>query len=161
MHLAVHAEDAVASHRDRAVVPLLLAVGAAVRLAEACADHEVTDFRGHLIEAFTLRGRATKLGYTRGSTEDGGWFYAYQKRFPTLGMSSVIQFSGNFLPEENRTVALTALSFERHGHDGTSTSTMRLDDVPPVLLSEAYNDMRLLAGEGSGHDPEWEKKVEY
>ena len=125
------------------------------------ADHEVTDFRGHLIEAFTLRGRATKLGYTRGSTEDGGWFYAYQKRFPTLGMSSVIQFSGNFLPEENRTVALTALSFERHGHDGTSTSTMRLDDVPPVLLSEAYNDMRLLAGEGSGHDPEWEKKVEY
>ncbi len=125
------------------------------------ADHDITDFRGHLIEAFTLRGRATKLGYTRGGTEDGGWFYTYQKRFPTLGMSSVIQFSGNFLPEENRTVALTALCFQRHGHDGTGSSSMRLDDVPPVLLSEAYNDMRLLAGEGSGHDPEWEKKVEY
>ena len=119
------------------------------------------DFRGHLIEAFALRGRATKLGYTRGGTEDGGWFYTYQKRFPTLGMSSVIQFTGNVLPEENRTVALTALSFQRHGHDGTGSSSMRLDDVPPVLLSEAYNDMRLLAGEGSGHDPEWEKKVEY
>ncbi len=128
---------------------------------ERGADHEVTDFRGHLLEAFALRGRATKLGYTRGGTEDGGWFYTYEKRFPTLGMASVIQFTGNFLPEENRTVALTALSFERHGHDGTGTSTMRLGDVPPVLLSEAWNDMRLLAGEGSGYDPDWEKKVEY
>ncbi len=125
------------------------------------ADHEVTDFRGHLIEAFTLRGRATKLGYTRGSAEDGGWFSTYQKRFPTLGMSSVIHFSGNVLPEESRTVALTALSFVRHGEGGRGESSLRLGDVPPVLLSEAYNDMRLLAGEGAGHDPEWEKKVEY
>jgi hypothetical protein len=49
----------------------------------------------------------------------------------------------------------------RHGEGGRGESSLRLGDVPPVLLSEAYNDMRLLAGEGSGHDPEWEKKVEY
>lgn len=121
-------------------------------------DTEITDFRGCLVEAFTLRGRATRLGYTRGSTEDGGWFYSYEKRFPTLGMSTRIEFSGNGLPEENRTVALTALGFQRHTEDG-HTSAMLLGDVPAVLLSEAYNDMRVLAGEGSGPDPDWEKKV--
>jgi hypothetical protein len=123
---------------------------------------EITDFTGYLIEAFTLRGRATRLGYTRGGTEDGGWFYTYEKNFPTLGMSSVIEFSGNALPETNRTVALTHLRFTRHAEgSGHSSMPLRLEDVPAVLLSEAYNDLRLLAGEGSGHDPDWEKKVEF
>jgi hypothetical protein len=121
-------------------------------------DKELTDFRGCLVEAFKLRGRATRLGYTRGSTEDGGWFHSYEKRFPTLGLSTRIEFSGNSLPEENRTVALTGLGFQRHS-EGGQTSAMLLGDVPAVLLSEAYNDLRVLAGEGSGPDPDWEKKV--
>lgn len=124
-------------------------------------EREIADFRGHLVEAFSLRGRAGKLGYTRGGTEDGGWFYTYEKRFPTLGMSSVIEFSGNGLPEQNRTVALTCLRFQRHAASGGAPATLRLHDVPAVLLSEAYNDLRLIASEGSGHDPEWEKKVEF
>lgn len=121
-------------------------------------DKEITDFRGCLIEAFKLRGRATRLGYARGSAEDGGWFYSYEKRFPTLGMSTRIEFSGNGLPEENRTVALTGLGFQRHSENG-HTSAMSLGEVPAVLLSEAYNDVRVLAGEGSGPDPDWDKKV--
>jgi hypothetical protein len=38
---------------------------------------------------------------------------------------------------------------------------MPLADVPKVLLSECYNDMRLIAGEGTGFDSEWAKKSEY
>jgi hypothetical protein len=29
--------------------------------------------------------------------------------------------------------------------------------VPAVLLSECYNDMRLIAAEGRGFDPQWER----
>jgi hypothetical protein len=121
------------------------------------------DVRGHLIEAFKLRGRANKLGYTRGQAQDGGWFFDYHKRFPTLGMEAVIEFTGNGLPEENRTVALTALHFERVGSEGDammSGGRMALGEVPPVLLSECWNDIRQIAAEGPGFDAEWEKKTQ-
>lgn len=143
---------------DYEVVALFQQFGRGGYVPPAASALEITDFRGHLLEAFALRGRATKLGYTRGVPEDGGWFYTYEKRFPTLGLSSVIEFSGNGLPEENRTVALTVLRFARHA-EGREPAPLRLADVPEVLVSEAYADMRELAAAGTGHDPAWEKAV--
>ena len=130
------------------------------KLPEAQAkSREIKDFEGHMLEAFALRGRALKLGYTRGAAEDGGWFHVYQKRFPTLGLTAVIEFTGNPLPEENRTVALIKLSFastqSQHG------ASIELGKVPSVLLSECFNDLRLIAAEGTGFDAEWQKKSEY
>jgi uncharacterized protein DUF4132/HEAT repeat protein len=126
---------------------------------------EVRDFLGHLIEAFKLRGRATKLGYVRGEAQDGGWFYRYHKQFPTLGIEAQIEFSGNGLPEENRTVALTSLAFQRALSDeearfaGAGRSRVPLSEVPSILLSECWNDMQSIAAQGTGFDPDWEKKV--
>jgi Domain of unknown function (DUF4132) len=112
------------------------------------------DFEGHMLDAFKLRAAAGKLGYMRGTTEDGGWFYAYTKRFASLGMEAMLGFSGNPLPEENRKVALTGLSFRRVGGE------VPLGEVPSGLLSECWNDMRLIAAEGSGFDADWQTKVE-
>lgn len=126
-------------------------------------EDELADFRGHILEAFKLRGRASKLGYTRGQAQDGGWFFDYHKRFPTLGMEAVLEFSGNGLPEENRTVALTTFRFERVAPEGEPViggAKMSLGEVPPVLLSECWNDLRQIAAEGPGFDPEWEKKTQ-
>lgn len=119
---------------------------------------EIHDFKGYLLEAFALRGRASKLGYTRGQAEDAGVFVTYEKRFPTLGINSLIEFTGNALPEENRTVALLGLSFSRAGESGWHRSKMKLSEVPAVLLSECYHDMRSIAAEGAGFDPDWERK---
>lgn len=124
-------------------------------------ETDIMDFEGHLIEAFALRGRATKLGYARGSTGDGGWFMTYEKRFPTLGLVVVIEFTGNPLPEENRTVALLNLRFESASAGGGERPRLALGKVPPVLLSECYNDLRLIAADGTGFDPDWQKKSEY
>lgn len=124
-------------------------------------ESELKEFQGHLLEAFRLRGRANKLGYSRGGAQDGGWFFDYHKRFPSLGLEAVIEFTGNGLPEENRTVALKNLHFHRLPMDGDPTSSpevMILSEVPVVLLSEGWNDLRSMAAEGSGFDPEWEKK---
>jgi hypothetical protein len=38
---------------------------------------------------------------------------------------------------------------------------MPLAKVPAVLLSECWHDLRLIASEGSGYDPQWQKKTEY
>ncbi|WP_161974601.1 DUF4132 domain-containing protein [Piscinibacter terrae] len=122
----------------------------------------IKDFEGHLLEAFALRGRALKLGYTRGPAEDGGWFHVYQKRFPTLGLEAVLEFTGNPLPEENRTVALMNMSFGKTGaEDRWQRANLPLKQIPKVLLSECYNDLRLIAADGPGFDAEWRKKSEY
>lgn len=148
---------------DYQVVPLFQQLGKGTyALPESkVGDNSIKDFEGHLLEAFALRGRALKLGYTRGAAEDGGWFHVYEKRFPTLGLVAVIEFTGNPLPESNRTVALLNLSFSSNGDTSWQRGQLLLSKVPKVLLSECYNDLRLIAAEGSGYDKDWEKKSEY
>lgn len=125
-------------------------------------DKEFKDYTGYMLEAFKLRGLATKLGYVRGATEDGGWFYEYLKSFPGLGVEVHLGFSGNGLPEENRTVALTTLTFQRKADPAAPqrrAGTLPLKDVPQVLLSECVGDLRALAAAGTGFDAQWENKV--
>lgn len=145
---------------DYEVTPLFQQLGRGVHAVtpQMRSRRELTDFTGHLLEAFALRGRAGRLGYTRGPTGDGGWFDTYEKRFPTLGIVAVVNFTGNPLPEENRLVALKELSFRRETPDGRRAE-LTLGDVPAVLASECWQDMRLLAAEGTGFDPEWENKT--
>lgn len=118
---------------------------------------EVTEFTGHLMESFQLRGLALKRGYTRGRAEDGGWFMTYDKRFTTLGITAYVQFTGSPLPEENRKVALVSLWFAKEGVSSWQRPQVPLANVPRVLLTECYNDLRLLAAAGQGFDKDWEK----
>jgi hypothetical protein len=147
---------------DYEITPLFQQLGRGVHAitAQMRPSRELTDFTGHVLEAFALRGRAGKLGYNRGQAQDGGWFYTYEKRFPTLGIVATVNFTGNPLPEQNRLVALKELAFRRETSDGRHAE-LTLGDVPAVLLSECWHDLRLLAAEGPGFDPEWQKKAEH
>jgi len=125
-------------------------------------ETEINDFLGHLVKAFSLRNRLTKLGYTRGASQDGGWFYDYRKRFLRLNLEAIIEFTGNGLPEENRTVALQRLYFARKlDQDMFSfAEELPLGEIPPVLLTECWNDMRMAAADGTGFAADWEKQTE-
>lgn len=149
---------------DYEIAPLFQQMGKGIYSLppEKMKADSIKDFEGYLLEAFALRGRALKLGYTRGAAEDGGWFHVYEKRFPTLGLQAVIEFTGNPLPEENRTVALLSLSFSGAANTPSwQRSGLPLSKVPKVLLSECYNDLRLIAADGPGFDADWQKKSEY
>lgn len=147
---------------DYEITPLFQQLGRGLRALtpQDRAGREIADFEGHLLGAFALRGRATRLGYTRGPTEDGGWFYSYVKRFPTLGILADIAFTGNFLPEQERQVALRALTFTRT-HPDHPAEQITLGDVPAVLVSECWHDLAQLAAQGTGFDPDWQKTTEY
>ncbi len=119
----------------------------------------ISDYRGWLVESFTLRNVLTKLGYVRGRAEDGGWFMTYVKNFPTLRLRAIIEFSGNSLPEESRTTALHGLSFFRSADESEYEDLLSLAEVPAVLLSECWNDMKAAADAGIGFDEQWEKKT--
>ena len=132
---------------------------------EAKNKTEIKDFEGYMIETFKLRGKATSLGFKRGAVEDAGWFYTYRKSFPSLEIEAFIEFTGNFVPEENRPSALMALSFARLGRQESGylspDSSLRLKDVPPVILCEVWNDWKTIAMTGTGFDEDWKKKSEY
>ncbi|MFO0823129.1 MAG: DUF4132 domain-containing protein [Gemmataceae bacterium] len=130
-------------------------------------DTAITDFRGYEMGTFQMRGRLTKAGYLRGEAQDGGWFHEYLKPFRSLGIQAEIGFTGNSLPEEDRRAALGSLTFVKIKPDGEAaggrwnSKPLELGKVPPVLLSECYNDLKQLAAEGTGFNPEWEKKSYY
>lgn len=118
-------------------------------------ETELKAFEGHVIEAFKLRNQATKLGWLRGPAEDGGRFYSYGKRFASLGLEAEIRFSGNDMPEQNRPVALLTLSVLSSAASAWQRQAVRLGELPPVLLAECRNDLRLIAAQGSGFDADW------
>ena len=149
--------------KDYKISPLFQQFGKGVyALPQGKGDRtEIEDFRGYVLEAFALRGRATKLGYSRGSPQGGGWFTRYEKRFPTLGIDAYIEFTGNPLPEVNRPVALLSLSFARKSQEEKEICGLSLAEVPTILLGECWNEMRSIAAEGSGFDANWERTTEY
>ncbi len=124
-------------------------------------ETDLKGFEGHTIDAFNLRTRAGKFGYSRGTPVDGPWFYEYLKFFSTLGITAVIAFTGNAMPEENRLVALTELHFVRGKRQSmfNVTEKIPLGEVPPILFSECYNHLRQIAGGGYGFDSDWKKKT--
>jgi len=124
---------------------------------------EITDFFGYVVKAFSLRNRLTRQGYTRGAAQDAGIFYEYKKTFLSLGIEAVIEFTGNSLPEENRTVALQRLRFGRKPLEGALSilEEITLGELPRVLLTECWNDFRMAAAEGTGYAEDWEKQAEF
>jgi hypothetical protein len=149
---------------DYEIVPLFQQIGKGVYTLPPENENatKINDFEGHVMEAFALRRRALEMGYTRGGAQDAGWFYSYYKLFSTLGIQVVIEFTGNSLPETNRTIALLTLAFSKTADTGSyQRSILPLSTVPPILLSECYNDLRLIASAGNGFDADWRKKSEY
>lgn len=122
------------------------------------ADAEVIDDRqGWTADSFGFRGAFGKLGYQRAQAEDGGFFYEYHKDFGSLGIRVCIEFTGNTLPEENVAASLRTLAFQRLGGNRYGSDRLRLGEVPPVLLAEAYADYHKVAAIGA-FDPHWESK---
>ncbi|MDH6258075.1 DUF4132 domain-containing protein [Bradyrhizobium sp. BR13661] len=121
----------------------------------------IDDRAGFIIEAFKLRSAAQKLGYDRAQAEDGGWFTQYIKPFAGIAINAVIEFTGSPLPEENRAVALVAAKFvrARKGQRSSYGAQLALNEVPPVLLSEVWNDLHQIAAAGSGFAADWRNKV--
>ena len=117
-------------------------------------ETELADREGWLMEALRLRSATTKLGYDRGPVEDGAGFSEYSKTFRGAGIAATLHFTGSYVPEDNIPVAITRMTFNR------GRRAMKLGDVPPLLLSECWNDLHDIAANGA-FDPDWAKKGLY
>ncbi|MCO6548593.1 MAG: DUF4132 domain-containing protein, partial [Gilliamella sp.] len=119
-------------------------------------ENIIDDRKGWLTDSFTIRNILIKQGYKREDIEDGACFYGYYKYFSELELYINIEFSGSYVPEENIPVVLYNLYFSKK--QGKNGNAIDINDVPPVLLAEAYADYMAVANASSGFEPEWEKK---
>jgi hypothetical protein len=155
------AEAWVKHFRDYEAEPLFAQFGKPLLGAKGDAREAtaIEDRKGWMIDSFKLQGATARLGYERGEVGDGGSFSEYVKRFGGVGLSAAIEFSGSYVGAgESFPCALIGLSFERIAAQGRRVDKpLRLFDVPPVLLSEAWGDLHAIAAAGTGFDQDWEK----
>lgn len=155
------AEAWIKHFQDYEVEPLFPQFGKTLLSAEGDAKEAmaIEDRKGWMIDSFKLQSAAAKLGYERGEVYDGGGFSEYVKRFDGVGLRAVIEFSGSYVgANENFPCALIGLSFQRIAQGRRIGKALRLSEVPPVLLSEAWGDLHAIAAASSGFDRDWEKK---
>ncbi|MGL4234816.1 DUF4132 domain-containing protein [Tabrizicola sp.] len=127
------------------------------RLHPDMATHtQIADREGWVTDTFTIRGIAKRLGYDRGEIVDSGGFSTYVRRFASAGYEAVLTFSGSGVPEENLPASPLHVSFRPIGGRGE----LPLGKVPPVLLSEGWNDYHDLAAKGR-YDPNWLKLMPF
>ena len=156
------AEAWVRHFQDYEVEPLFPQFGKTLLSAEGDAKEAtaIEDRKGWMIDSFKLQSAVAKLGYERGEVYDGGGFSEYVKRFDGVGLRAVIEFSGSYVgANESFPCALIGLNFQRIAEQGRRVGkALRLSEVPPVLLSEAWGDLHAIAAASSGFDQDWEKK---
>ena len=119
----------------------------------------ISDREGWLTTTYKLAPRAKKFGYERGAAGDGGGYDALSKTFRSAGITAHIGFTGSYMGAQDLPAAITSLYFT-YTSQGTYARGVPLQKVPPMLLSEVWNDYHEVAEIGA-FDPDWTTKRYY
>ncbi|WP_342075760.1 DUF4132 domain-containing protein [Yoonia sp. SS1-5] len=122
-------------------------------------DTRLTDREGWMMTTFKLRTAAKKAGYDRAPIGDGGGFDAYRKEFRGSQIWADLYFTGSYVSEDDIPAAIKHMQFTRM-NDGGGARALTLSKVPPLLLSEVWNDLHEIAKSGA-FDADWESKGLY
>lgn len=134
-----------------------------VRVNEAQRDLKIArELSGTNLNAMTFRGRAEKLGWTRGSVTDGGGVDSYRKVFPGAGAEAFLGVDGLYIGiGMDDSVQLGEFYFVKAGavdvgsytydnpHDEGDSRLIPFGDVPPVVYSEVRSDLKRIVGQSS------------
>jgi hypothetical protein len=107
----------------------------------------------------SLRGRAQKRGWARGSIVDGGGIASYVRRFPAVEVDVLLELEGGYIGlDPTEQVTLGAVWFVKSGsvqtgsyvydepRDATDPRVLPLGDVPAIVYSETLADLLLMQG---------------
>jgi hypothetical protein len=115
------------------------------------------------LNALTFRGRAEKLGWSRGSVCDAGCVTAYRKIYSGAGVEAFLNIDGMYVGiGMEETIKLCEVFFVKAGsvqigsyvYDEPRTENdprlIAFADVPAVPFSETMGDLMKIAGKPSG-----------
>ncbi len=127
------------------------------------------EFSGTSLNAMTFKGRAERLGWSRGSVCDAGGIGAYLKSFPAAGVDVFLQLEGMYVGIDMYTdITLGKVYFVKHGsvqigsylyNEPDNANDPRLvpyGQAPAIAFSEAMGDLVRIAGKAQAGEPDHE-----
>jgi hypothetical protein len=120
------------------------------------------------LNAMTFKGRAERLGWTRGSVCDGGGINHYVKTFPAAGVDVFVETEGMYIGIDmysdiklgkvffvkHASVQLGSYTYDEPG-DQKDPRLLTYEEVPAIAFSEAMGDLVKIAGKDkSGNESE-------
>ncbi len=100
-------------------------------------NKSIDDFKDKKILSITLWSKLTNnLGWSRGSVEDGGWYYNFYKYVG--GIYVYLEFSGSDVSGYDKFSEVTVGSLTFSGKT--------LAEISPLVISEIYNEIKSVVG---------------
>ncbi len=100
-------------------------------------NKSIDDFKDKKILSITLWSKLTNnLGWSRGSVEDGGWYYNFYKHVG--GIYVYLEFSGSDVSGYDKFSEVTVGSLTFSGKT--------LGEMSPLVISEIYNEIKSVVG---------------
>ncbi|WP_156575002.1 DUF4132 domain-containing protein [Bacillus luti] len=128
----------------------------------------VERFGGILLNGRSLFGKMTKLGWIRGSVQDGGVYYTFYKEDTRTGLGAELSFSGAPIGyEDEEDVCVYDIQFYKAGTvKRGSYEYDEIDDerrivpkeVDKYFFSEILYDIQLATDSNLGHNESWRNK---
>lgn len=128
----------------------------------------VERFGGILLNGRSLFGKMTKLGWIRGSVQDGGVYYTFYKEDNRTGLGAELSFSGAPIGyEDEEDVCVYDIQFYKAGTvKRGSYEYDEIDDerrivpkeVDKCFFSEILYDVQLATDSNLGHNESWRNK---
>jgi hypothetical protein len=135
---------------ERPVVPLA---------PDRAGAKSLSEYAGTSINGMTFKGRADRLGWTRGSVVDGGGITTYTKSFPAASVDVFLGLDGMYIGIDiSADIKLQDAFFVRSGSVKTGSYTydepasendprvLPFGQVPPIVYSEVLGDLHKIAG---------------
>jgi Domain of unknown function (DUF4132) len=126
-----------------------------------------TEIAGTALNAMTFKGRAERLGWTRGSVCDAGCINYYMKSFPTAGVDVFLETEGMYVGIDMYSeIKLGKVFFVKHASvqigsyvydepgDADDARVVSYGDVPGIAFSEAVGDLVRISGKSEAQQPE-------
>jgi hypothetical protein len=122
----------------------------------------LSDYAGIGINGMTFKGRAERLGWTRGSVCDGGGITSYVKGFPAAGVDVFLGLDGMYIGIDMYSeIKLQDAFFAKAGsvtvgsytydepRDEQDGRLLRFGEVPALVYSEVLGDLQKISGKSA------------
>jgi len=121
-------------------------------------------FGGCVINALSLNGKLTGLGWYRGSVQDGGGFYTYYREDIEVDLGVELHFSGTFVGDMDEEVTIYDVRFYKAGtvergsylyDEADAEKAYFLKDVPVRYFSEIVLQLTNVMASSTERDEGW------
>jgi len=125
------------------------------------------ELEGTELNAMTFKGRAERLGWSRGSVVDAGGVNYYYKQFPAAGVDVFIALEGMYVGIDMYSdITLGQVMFVKHRSVQVGSYTydepsgekderiVPFGDVPAIAFSEAVGDLTKISGKSATQQSE-------